>query len=119
MQSLDKALFFFIELKVCKSDFYFLNRRKKCKEATYSIVSVYMLKTRPLPCTVVLCVGRRGRDQGVACLVLTGCGIAVSEIIGVIRNAAFKFVSLRPKSHLIAPNRKWTQKILFARANAY
>ena len=54
--------------------------------------------------------GEGGRDQGVARLVLTGCGIAVSEIIRVIRDAAFKFVSLRPKSHLIAPNRKWTQK---------
>ena len=28
LQSLDKALDFFIELKLCKSDFYFLNRRK-------------------------------------------------------------------------------------------
>ena len=41
MQSLDKALDFFIALKFCMSDFYFLNRRKKCKVATYNIVSVY------------------------------------------------------------------------------
>ena len=27
-QSLEKALNFFMELKFCKSDFYFLNRRK-------------------------------------------------------------------------------------------
>ena len=46
-----------------------------------------------------------GGNQDVARLVLTGCGIAVSEIFGVIRDAAFKFVSLRPKLHLIAPHR--------------
>ena len=52
-----------------------------------------MLKTRPLPCTVVVCVcvcvgggggGGRGK-RGVARLVLTGCGIVVSEIFGAIR----------------------------------
>ena len=42
MQSLNKALDFFIELKFCKSDFYFLNRCKKCKVAIYNIVSVYI-----------------------------------------------------------------------------
>ena len=36
-----------------------------------------------------------------------------------IHDAAFKFVSLRPKSHPIAPNRKWAQKIFFSRANAF
>ena len=46
-----------------------------------------------------------GGNQDVARLVLTGCGIAMSEIFGVIRDAAFKFVSLCPKSHLIAPYR--------------
>ena len=42
MQSLHKALDFFIALKFCICDFYFLNRHKKCKVATYNIVSVYM-----------------------------------------------------------------------------
>ena len=50
-----------------------------------------------------------GGNQGVAPLVLTGCRIAVSEIFGAIRakirDAAFKFVSLCPKLHLIAPYR--------------
>ena len=46
-----------------------------------------------------------GGNQGVACLVMTGCGIAVSEIFGVIREDAFTFVSLRTKSYLIAPYR--------------
>ena len=41
LQSLDKALNFFIKLKLCKSDFYFLNRRKKCKVTIYNVVSVY------------------------------------------------------------------------------
>ena len=41
MQSLDKALDFFIELTFCKSDFYFLNRPKICKVFTYNILSVY------------------------------------------------------------------------------
>ena len=40
LQSLDKALDVFIALQLCKSDFYFLNRRKKCKVATYNIFSV-------------------------------------------------------------------------------
>ena len=40
LQSLDKASAFFIALQFCKSDFYFLNRRKKCKVATYNIISV-------------------------------------------------------------------------------
>ena len=31
LQSLDKALDFFIALNCCKSDFYFLNRRKNVK----------------------------------------------------------------------------------------
>ena len=44
-------------------------------------------------------------NQGVACLVLTGCGIAMSEIFGAIRED-FKFVSLRPKSLLIVNGRK-------------
>ena len=40
LQSLEKALDFFITLKFCKGDFYFMNRRIKCKMATYTIVSV-------------------------------------------------------------------------------
>ena len=40
LQSLDKALDCFIELKFCKSDLYFLNRRNKCKVATYNLGSV-------------------------------------------------------------------------------
>ena len=49
------------------------------------------------------CVGRRGGNQDVVRLVLTGCGIAVPEIFRVIRedSQCFKFVSLCPKSHLI------------------
>ena len=43
LQSLDKVFDFFIALKFCNSDFYFLNRLKKCEMATYNIVSVYML----------------------------------------------------------------------------
>ena len=39
--SLDKALDFFKALKLCKSYFNFLNRRKEFKAATYNIVSVY------------------------------------------------------------------------------
>ena len=42
LQNIDKTLDFYIALKSCTSDFYFLNRRKKCKVATYNIVSVYM-----------------------------------------------------------------------------
>ena len=55
-----------------------------------------------------MCVWGGGGNQGVARLVLTRCGIAASEIFGAIREdsqAVFKFVSLRPKSHLIAPFR--------------
>ena len=43
-----------------------------------------MLKTGPSPCTVVVCVWE-GENQGVARLVLTRCGIAVSEIFKAIR----------------------------------
>ena len=41
LQSFDKALDFFMELKFCESDFYLLNGRKKCKVATYNFGSVY------------------------------------------------------------------------------
>ena len=41
LQSLDKALDLFIELKICKSDVYFLNRTKTCMVATYNFGSVY------------------------------------------------------------------------------
>ena len=67
---------------------------------------------------MVVCAGE-GRNQGVARLVLNGCGIAVPEIFGAIRDDAFTFVSLRTKAYLIAPNRQWAQKVLFARANAF
>ena len=43
-----------------------------------------MLKTWPIPCTVVVCAGE-GCNQGAARLVLNGCGIAVPEIFGAIR----------------------------------
>ena len=43
------------------------------------------VKTLPLPCTVVMCgEAGEGGDQDVAFLVLTGFGISVSEIFGVI-----------------------------------
>ena len=42
LQSLDKALDFFIELNFCKSDLYSLNSLKKCKVAIYNFGSVYM-----------------------------------------------------------------------------
>ena len=45
LQSLDKVFDFFIALKFCNSDFYFLNRLKKCEVATYNIVSVYVQKS--------------------------------------------------------------------------
>ena len=54
-----------------------------------------------------MCGGGRG-NQGVARLVLTGMGLPrlkYSEPFAKIRDAVFKFVSLRPKSHLIAPYR--------------
>ena len=40
LQSLDKALDFFIALRFCKSDFLFSEQAQKCKVATYNIVSV-------------------------------------------------------------------------------
>ena len=40
LQSLDKALYLFIEFKFCESDFYFLNGSKKCMVATYNFGSV-------------------------------------------------------------------------------
>ena len=43
LQSLDKALYLFIEFKFCESDFYFLNGSKKCMVATYNFGSVYKL----------------------------------------------------------------------------
>ena len=42
LQSLDKALDFFIEFNFCESDFYFLNRSKNCMVATYNFGSVYI-----------------------------------------------------------------------------
>ena len=51
------------------------------------------------------CLRGRGRNQGVARLVLNGCGIAVPEIFGAIRDDAITFVSLRTKSYLIVPYR--------------
>ena len=40
LQSIDKALDLFIEFKFFESDFYFLNRSKKCMVATYNFGSV-------------------------------------------------------------------------------
>ena len=37
-QSLEKAWDFFMELKLCKSDFYFLNRRKNVRWPTITSV---------------------------------------------------------------------------------
>ena len=42
LQSLDKALDIFIEVKFCESDFYFLSRSKNCMVATYNFCSVYI-----------------------------------------------------------------------------
>ena len=42
LQSLDKALDLFIDLKFCESNFYFRNRSKNCMVATYNFGSVYM-----------------------------------------------------------------------------
>ena len=64
-----------------------------------------MLETWPLPCSVVVCVDEGAikallvwfwPDVGLPCL-------KYSEPFAKIRDAAFKLVSLRPKSHLIAP----------------
>ena len=41
LQSLDKALDLFIEFEFCESDFYFLDRSKKCIVATNNFGSVY------------------------------------------------------------------------------
>ena len=41
LQSLNKALDLFIEIKFCESDFYFLNGSKNCMVATYNFGSVY------------------------------------------------------------------------------
>ena len=41
LQSLDKALDLFIELKFCESEFYFLKGSKYCMVATYNFGSVY------------------------------------------------------------------------------
>ena len=41
LQSLDKALDLFIEFEFCESDFYFLDRSKKCIVATNDFGSVY------------------------------------------------------------------------------
>ena len=46
-----------------------------------------------------------GGNQGVARLVLTRCGIAVSEIFGVIREDSRRCVYVRISAHLIVSNR--------------
>ena len=76
-------------------------------------LEIYMLKTWHLPCTVVVCLGVKGAikallvwywpDVGLSCL-------KYLELFTKFPDAAFKFISLRPKSHLITPYRKWTQK---------
>ena len=42
LQSLDKALYLFIEFKFCESDFDLLNGSKNCMVATYNFGSVYV-----------------------------------------------------------------------------
>ena len=42
LQSLDKALDLFIEIKFCESDFCLLNGSKNCMVATYNFGSVYI-----------------------------------------------------------------------------
>ena len=42
LQSLDKAVDLFIELKFCEGDFYFLNGSKNCMVATYNFGSDYI-----------------------------------------------------------------------------
>ena len=64
----------------------------------------------------------RGRNQGVPRLVLKGCGIAVPEIFGAIREDSRLCVYVRIPAHQIVSNRSlslWAQKVLFARANAF
>ena len=70
-------------------------------------LEIYIVKTYLYP-VLWWCVRGRGRNQGVARLVLNGLGIAVPEIFETfarIRDDAFTFVSLRTKSYLIAPYR--------------
>ena len=55
------------------------------------------------------CVRGRGRNQGVARLVLNGCGIAVPEIFG--------FAMMRLHSYLCAPNRIYSLLIVNGRKN--
>ena len=62
------------------------------------------VKTWSLPCTVVVCAGE-GRNQGVARLALNGCGIAVSEIFGAIREDSRWCVYVRISAHQIVSNR--------------
>ena len=61
-------------------------------------------KNLPIPCTVVVCAGE-GRNQGVARLVLNGCGIAVPEIFGDIREDSRRCVYVRISAHQIVSNR--------------
>ena len=85
-------------------------------------LEIYMLKTWPLPCTVVVC-GGRGRNQCVPRLVLNGWGIAVPEIFGAIREDSRWCVYVRISAQQIVSNRSlslWAHwKVLFARANAF
>ena len=48
LQNLDKALDLLIDLKICESDFYFLNGSKNLMVATYNFGSVYSLITRDI-----------------------------------------------------------------------
>ena len=71
-----------------------------------------MLKTLPLPMTVVMCGGRRGDLKTLLVWYCSDLELPCpkySKSFAKIRYAAFKFVSLRPKSHQIAPHRYWTQ----------
>ena len=67
-------------------------------------LEIYMLKIWPIPCTVVVWSGR-GRNQGIARLVLNGCGIAVPEIFGAIPEDSQWCVYVHISAHQIASNR--------------
>ena len=62
VQSLNKALDFFNRIKILnfKREFYSLNRRKKCKLATYNFGSVYIItifaNIMHTPCIIIIFV---------------------------------------------------------------
>ena len=54
---------------------------------------------------MVVCAGGGGHNQGVARLVLNGCGIAVPEIFGAIREDSQRYVYGRISANQIVSNR--------------